>query len=115
MADPYRVHWSEQAESDVTEIVEHVSRGAPMAASDLAGALERRAATLVSLPMRGRVVPEFATFQIRTYREIIEGPYRILYRIDGRAVQVVTVVDSRRDLATLLVSRLLGADPAGRG
>lgn len=115
MADPYTVHWSEQAERDVTEIVEHVSRRAPKAAAELAEALERRAATLVSLPMRGRFVPEFADFQIRTYRELIAGPYRILYRVDGRSVRVVTVVDSRRDLATLLVSRLLGVDPAAPG
>jgi len=113
VADRYIVHWSEQAERDVREIVEHMSREAPMAAFDLAAALERRAATLVSLPTRGRVVPELARFQIRTYRELIEGPYRILYRIDGRSLHVVTVVDSRRDLATLLMNRLLGVDRAG--
>ena len=42
-----------------------------------------------------------------THRELIEGPWRILYRFDERFVFIVSVLDARRDLAGLLLERLV--------
>lgn len=71
------------------------------------GRLEARAAALSTTPARGRKVPELAALDVHHYRELIERPWRILYRIEGDRVLVVAVLDGRRDLASLLIERLL--------
>jgi plasmid stabilization system protein ParE len=69
--------------------------------------VEQTAQGLTTLPMRGRVVPELATFGIHIYREIIMSPWRIIYRVSGKTVHVLAVVDGRRNLEDLLLERFL--------
>ena len=44
-------------------------------------------------PLSGRVVPELAR---PTIREVIEGAYRIVYRVTPDAVQILAVVHGAR-------------------
>jgi plasmid stabilization system protein ParE len=53
------------------------------------------------------VVPELARLGMRTWREIVARPYRLIYRIEGDTVNVLAVFDGRRDLEDLLFERLL--------
>jgi plasmid stabilization system protein ParE len=53
------------------------------------------------------VVPELAHFGIRNWRELIVKPYRIIYRIDEDTVNVLAMLDGRRDLQDLLLERLI--------
>jgi toxin ParE1/3/4 len=69
--------------------------------------LGARAGALSTTPERGRKVPELAALDAHHYRELIERPWRILYRIEGDRVLVVAVLDGRRDLASLLIERLV--------
>jgi predicted metalloprotease len=39
-------------------------------------------------------------------REVVERPYRIVYRITGRTVAVLGVLDGRRELEDVLLERL---------
>ena len=48
-----------------------------------------------------------AIFGIRNWRELIVKPYRIIYRIDEDTVNVLAVLDGRRDLQDLLLERLI--------
>jgi len=68
--------------------------------------IEGRAASLESSPTRGRVVPELAHFGMRTWRELVVRPYRLVYRIEGDTVTVLPVFDGRRDLEDVLLERL---------
>ena len=52
---------------------------------------------LLDFPQMGRVVPEGDGRQ----REIAVGPYRIIYRVEGEAILIVTVVHGARDLVAL--------------
>ena len=69
--------------------------------------LEQAAARLESMPLRGRLVPELARRNIRLYRELIVRPWRIIYRVGTGRVWVLAVLDGRRELEGLLLSRLL--------
>jgi hypothetical protein len=40
------------------------------------------------------------------YRELIERPWRVVYRFERNHVYVVAVLDARRNLASLLLERL---------
>ena len=53
------------------------------------------------------MVPELAHFGMRTWRELVVRPYRLVYRIEGDTVTVLAVIDGRRDLEDVLLERLL--------
>ena len=67
--------------------------------------LETKAASLEQFPERGRLLPELIDSGITQYRELISAPWRIIYRIEQQEVFVTAVLDSRRDLQTLLLRR----------
>lgn len=107
MKEKYEIIWSEQAMSDLDSIADHLSTDSEEAALAMLSKLEARAEKLHTLPHRGRVVPELLAIDVNGYRELVEFPYRILYRIAKDEVLVVAVLDGRRDLASILLARLL--------
>ena len=102
----YRVLWTDTARQDLTEIVEYIAQDSVDDALSILQKLEVKAAQLVALPSRGRVVPELLHTGISQYRELISAPWRIVYRTDGNQVFIMAVLDSRRDLQTVLLNRL---------
>ena len=57
-----------------------------------------RVGQLETFPKSGRVVPEFNT---ETIRELIEGNYRIVYRINPDYVGIVRIHHSARQLKSI--------------
>jgi plasmid stabilization system protein ParE len=53
------------------------------------------------------LVPELKAVDVLQYRELIEPPWRIIYRIEPDQVMVLAVLDGRRDLRSLLLERLV--------
>ena len=104
----YRVDWAEVARRDLLAIVDYLVERNPDIALSTLDRLERRAAALKRSPERGRVIPELERLQLREYRELIVAPYRLVYRVSGRQVLVLGVLDSRRNLEDLLLDRLVG-------
>ena len=103
----FRVVWAEAAARDLEEIVAFVAEESPTSAERLLTTLRAKAASLEVAPKRGRVVPELARFAMRSWRELVVRPYRILYRVSGDTVTVLAAFDGRRDLEDLLLERLL--------
>jgi toxin ParE1/3/4 len=103
----FRVQWAEAAVRDLEELVGYIAADSPLNAERVLDKLEKRARTLESAPVRGRVVPELAHFGIRNWRELIARPYRIIYRIEENTVNVLAVLDGRRELQDLLLERLI--------
>lgn len=59
-------------------------------------------------PERGRTPPELRAIGDRTWLEIQEPPWRIVYRIAGKStVEIHAVLDGRRSLEDFLTERLL--------
>jgi len=92
---------------DLEELVAYIAVDSPTNATRVLDRIERRAGSLESSPARGRVVPELAHFGMRTWRELVVRPYRLVYRIEGDTVTVLAVFDGRRDLEDVLLERLL--------
>jgi toxin ParE1/3/4 len=107
VAERYQIFWAAVAEADLAAIVGSLAERSPVSAARVLEAIEHRAATLRTSPLRGRVVPELARFEISDYRETLEGHYRIVYAVRGRRVFVLGVMDGRRDFATTLLGRLI--------
>ena len=103
----FTVKWASIARADLSAIIEHVAQDDRAAALSVLTRIERAASALVRMPLRGRIVPELAAIDIRTYGEIIVSPWRIVYRVSGNTVFVLAVVDGRRNVEDLLLERFL--------
>ena len=95
VAEPpsYRLRWSKRAEADLVGIDEYISADDPVAAARWIDKLTERARKAALLPYSGRVVPEL---RMEALREVLVRTYRIVYRIRGNEVQVITVFEGHR-------------------
>jgi toxin ParE1/3/4 len=87
-----------QAEQDLIEIYQHISRDNPPAAEKLVRAVNAKCETLARSPMIGRARPELR----EELRSFPYGAYLILYRIIDDGVEIVRVVHAARNLDDLV-------------
>ena len=102
-----RVFWARVARRDLSLIVSYLADESPQAALAVLNRLERKSKTLATLAERGRIVAELARLHVVAYRELVLPPHRVIYRVQGRRVLVVAVLDSRRNLEDVLLDRLI--------
>jgi toxin ParE1/3/4 len=62
---------------------------------------------LATFPLLGAVPPELESLNLNQYRQIISGMNRVVYEPRADAVYIYMIVDTRRDLETLLMQRLM--------
>ena len=103
----YDVWWSETAEKDLLSIIEYIARENPLQASKIFREIKKRAESLSAYPDRGRIVPELQDQGITLYRELVIGPWRIMYRVSDNIVYVLSVLDSRQNVEDILLTRLI--------
>jgi addiction module RelE/StbE family toxin len=103
----YSVNINKTAENDLREIIRYISQNNPMNALDVLKRIEDRINTLNRFPERGGYVPELLKNNIKDYRQLIEPPWRIIYKIDNDIVNVLIIIDSRRNAQDILVEKLI--------
>lgn len=106
----YSVRWAAVARDDLERIVSYIALNSVPSALKVASRIEELAGSLHAFPGRGHVVPELARHGIREWLEVSEPPWRLVYRVDKRKVEIVALVDGRRSLEDLLFERLMEAD-----
>ncbi|OOP55123.1 MAG: plasmid stabilization protein [Candidatus Brocadia carolinensis] len=109
MSDKYEVIWSYVAENDLRNIIEYIARDSPGNASKVFKKIRQKASNLHILPERGRIVQELRDQGILPYRELIISPWRVIYRISGKNVYVLSILDSRQNIEDILLERLLNS------
>ena len=107
MTPTYKVHWADVAEKDLIGIIEYIAEDSLTNAISVFEKIKKKASSLNQFPQRGRIVPELKDQGIILYRELIVTPWRIIYRISGKKVYVLTVVDSRQNVEDILLKRLM--------
>ena len=88
-----RVVWTRPARDDLREIRAYIAQDSERYARVVVARLVAAVPRLREYPLSGRVVPELAR---PTIREVIEGAYRIVYRVTPDAVQILGVVHGAR-------------------
>jgi plasmid stabilization system protein ParE len=78
---------------DLREIRDFIARDSPQAAVALVDRALTASDRLALFPESGRTVEDFPEL---TYREIIVGNYRVVYRIERDRVWILAVVHGRR-------------------
>lgn len=92
------VIWSPRALADLEEIRAYIDTDSPawadLTVRRLVAAVER----LQQFPDSGRVVPER---RVPELREVVSGPFRIVYRRQSTTVEIATVFRGSRDFSNL--------------
>jgi toxin ParE1/3/4 len=101
------VRWAQAASLDLIEIVEFVRRDRPEAARKLGHSFLTEASRLRRNSRQGKVVPELLEKGIADYRQVVVSAYRLIYTIRTEFIDVVAVIDSRRDVQALIFQRLI--------
>ena len=107
MSSKYNVIWASVAEKDLKNIVEYITEESPQNALKILTKIRQKASDLYTLPERGRIVPELQDQGILLYRELIIAPWRLIYRISGQEIFVLSVIDSRRNVEDILLKRFI--------
>lgn len=86
-----RVRWTPEAAEDLQRIHDFVARGSAQYALAVVERILEAIEQLEAFPLSGRRLPEANRQDLR---ELIRPPYRIVYRMAGEAVHIVTVFQS---------------------
>lgn len=92
-----RVHWTARAEARLDAICAYIAQDSPPAAAALERRMLLRSRQIGVFPHSGRTVPDYERDDVR---ELIEGSYRIIYRIKTEQVDVLTVMHCAQLLPT---------------
>ncbi len=82
-----KVEWTDHALEQLWAIHEYLSRSSPEYAQGVVDRLTSRTRQIRNFPLSGRVVPEYDLPQVR---EVVEGPYRIIYYIKPDQIDILT-------------------------
>jgi len=91
-----RINWTFQAKDDLKSIAEYISKDSKRYAKLQVVRLKDRTRILKTHIYTGRIVSEINRKEIR---ELIEGNYRIIYKIvNYNQIDILTIHHSARDL-----------------
>lgn len=90
-----RIHWTNNAIAHLVNIYEYIANDSPVYAKRMVDKITRRSEQIAAFPASGCTVDEYASDDIR---EIIESPYRIIYRVKRDQIDVLAVMHCARML-----------------
>jgi plasmid stabilization system protein ParE len=87
--------WTDPSIEDLRAVRDYIARDSDYYAADLVEQVVLSVERLLRFPKLGRVVPEG---QDENIRELVHQNYRIIYRIAGERIEILTIVHGSRDL-----------------
>lgn len=104
----YPIRVTSTAERDILELFNYISRKDTIQnAQYVLREIESLVLSLDTNPERGHFPEELLDHGIKTFREVLFKPYRIIYEVMDKEVVVHLCADGRRDMQTLLARRLI--------
>ena len=88
-----KVCWTDEALRHLDNIYRHIAEDAPVYARRMVDKITQRSRQIGAFPQSGRMVPEYQDIEIR---EVVEPPYRIVYRVTADRVDVLAVFHGAR-------------------
>lgn len=90
---PSKIYWTRQSREDLRAVRDHIARDAPATASAYVRKLRQSVGRLRQFPYSGEVVPEIGREDLR---EVLQGNYRIIYRVADHRVDILAVFHGAR-------------------
>ena len=88
-----KVDWTVAALGHLTDIYEYIARDSPQYALRMVDRITSRSKQIGIFPESAQIVAEYDRPNIR---EVIEGPYRVIYRTESDRVVVLAVIHGAR-------------------
>ncbi|HEV3236165.1 MAG TPA: type II toxin-antitoxin system RelE/ParE family toxin [Gemmataceae bacterium] len=88
-----RIRWTKTAKGHLRGIHDYIAKDSAQYAKGMIDRLTRRVGILASMPEVGPVVQEYNEQSIR---ELFEHPYRIIYKVFAKQIDILAVVHSAR-------------------
>ena len=82
------VIWAPRAFADLENLLNYIARSEPATARRFGQKVLARIESLADFPDSGSFVPEDETL---TYREVFQGPYRIIFRSSVSQIVIVAI------------------------
>lgn len=89
------VRWTDKAKEHLKGIRDYIASDSPKYANRMVDRLTRKGDSLRRFPMSGHTVPEYDDPAIR---QVLEGSYRIIYRIAESGVEILAVLHAARQM-----------------
>ena len=90
-----QISWTKKSLKDLKAINDYISLDSTFYATRFISILITRVEQLIEFPESGRIVPEKNDSKIR---ELIEGNYRIFYRLQKEKVTILSIHNSARKI-----------------
>ena len=98
----------ESAEQDLNELKAYIVKNFSLATwRQSYEKIKKAIHNLKSYPYAGTVPEEIEKLNLTQFRQIISGMNRIIYEVREERVYIHAIIDTRRDLQSLLLIRLL--------
>ena len=92
-----QINWTDQAKADIQNIIDFLAAQSETYAKIQVQRIFEKTDLLATLPRLGRVVPEL---EYENVREILVGPYRIVYHIlSNERIDILSIHHSARPLS----------------
>jgi plasmid stabilization system protein ParE len=95
---PLALRWTEHAVTQLAALAEFISLDSPVYAEQVVDRIVARLEQARRHPASGRMVLEFGREDVR---ELIEPPYRLVYRVRADAVEVLSILHGRQRMGEL--------------
>ena len=93
-----QIRWTERARADLKSIFDYIALDSAFYAHRFLRQLIGATRKLETLPLCGKPLAELPRQDLR---EVVYAGYRLIYRARGKSVEILAVVDGRRDVARL--------------
>jgi len=90
-----QISWTKRSIQDLKSIYDYISLDSTFYAARFISKIIKRVDILIEFPESGRMVPEKNTTEIR---ELIEGNYRIFYRLRKGDVTILRIHNAARKI-----------------
>lgn len=103
-----KIVWSQDASDDLIDIVTYIKeKSGKNIANEIYQRIINHVEKIDIFPEGGRVIPELISIGVIDIREIIENPWRIFYRITSKEIQIISVIDGRRNVEEILFRKVI--------
>lgn len=90
-----KVYWTQSAKNHLRSIFNYIKQDSERYALATVDRITKRTNQISEYPYLGRKVPEYESNEIR---EVIESPYRVIYRVYDNQIQILAIVHGRMNL-----------------